>query len=210
VRVTIPHLIVPAGILVTFPQKIAALLARALPRFVDRHNHRSQERRLGAREEICAIRIQHRPIVFDLIEEVLYHAPRQRNSLVFDQATYDEVAIPAIHFIEPATWDNVAVLEIEQTGRGDVGGDLARAGDRNRQLANLYLAVLLQLSQNIGHRRVRGDIKDGRLRQLGVDDAFAIAHRAGKSVPSSGNVMEDGIESVASIGWRWLKGKGSG
>ena len=113
-RIAVPHLVVLARPLVALFEEFAIVLAGGFLGFVDRQDHRCQKRRLGARQKVGAVGVQHRAVVLDLEEEVFDDAARQFETLVFDQSAHDEVRVPAVHFVEAAAGDDVFVRQIEQ------------------------------------------------------------------------------------------------
>ena len=61
---------------------------------------RRVERRLRAGEVIAAVGVEHFAVILDLISHVFQHALRQFVFAVLKQAQRDEIAVPAIHFVE--------------------------------------------------------------------------------------------------------------
>ena len=190
-RIAVPHLIIFAGPLVPLLQKFAIVLPRGFLRLVDRQDHRGEEWRLRARQKIGAVGVQDRAIVFDLEEEVFDDAAREVEPLVFHQSAHDEVRVPAVHFVETAAGDDVAVREIKQSGRGDVGRDLSRPRDGHRKLLDLDVAALLHLTDRRGHRESCGQIQNRLFNQLGIDDCVAVGHGAGERIPAGVDVFEN-------------------
>ena len=103
---------------------------------------RGVERRLRTAQVIAAVGIEHAAVVPDLVGHVFQHAPGQFVLVVGNEAQADEVAVPAVHFVEAATGDDVGdglmgvgvdfqgqqagpVLDAFQIG----GGERARHGE---------------------------------------------------------------------------------
>jgi hypothetical protein len=72
--------------------------------------------------------------VVDLVEEVFDGATRKIDSIVGEFAQDDEIAVPPIHFVEAAAWDNVVMWQIQQSRRCDLlRGKLALMTNHTRQ-----------------------------------------------------------------------------
>src|ERR1700683_5723782 len=95
----------------------SVVLARRFLRLVDRHDHGTEKWRLGARQIVSAIGIEHRAVMFDLKEKFLYHSPRQCQASIAQQTTDYEITVPSVHFIKAAARHNVLVLEVKQSRR---------------------------------------------------------------------------------------------
>src|SRR5260370_40812171 len=98
--------------------------------------------------------------MLDLETERPHQLLRQMEPPVAEKPPDDEVAVPAIHFVKSAPWDNVTVLEIEQAGRidrlGRVGSQMA--GGRG-QILDLYFATILELLHGFRHGKFGRNIK---------------------------------------------------
>src|SRR5439155_24597313 len=81
---------------------------------VHRHDHGSKERRLRAGEHITAVGVEESAVVTDFEEEILHHAARHPDSTGLQQATNDEVAVPAVHLVEHAAGYDVRMRKIKQ------------------------------------------------------------------------------------------------
>src|SRR5580658_4750370 len=93
-------------------------------------DHRAEKRGLRAGEEVGAVRVKDGSVVFDLEEKILDHVSSELGSVVVDQAEDDEVAVPAVHFVEAASWYDVGIGKIKQTFDGDFGdADISHMGD---------------------------------------------------------------------------------
>ena len=92
-------------------------------------------------------------------------------SLVFfDKAEDDEVAVPAVHFVEAASGHDVAIGKIEQAFYGDFGdANVAHVGDLAGQMP--YLDVALLVCGGNGRRGFHacGQVKHRRCRDFGID-----------------------------------------
>ena len=108
-------------------------------------DHRAQERRLRASEVVRAVGVQDAAIVCDLEKEIFDHAFREcqvrriGGSLIRapigKQTTNDEVAVPAVHFIELAARHHIRIGEVEKAVGAEAGGiDYAGLGDSGRQV----------------------------------------------------------------------------
>src|SRR2546421_11025648 len=64
-----------------------------------------------------------------------------------------------------------------------------------RKPLDLNLALLLKLLHIAGHADVCGQIEHRCGCQLGIDDRFAIRHRARERVPTGGDVIANWIET---------------
>ena len=156
---------------------------------VDIDEHRTHERRLRTREVISAIGVEHRAVVLDLEEEVIDHAARQFDASGAQQAANDEVAVPAVHFVEASAGHNVFVREIKQAVRLDLRGvDLAQAMNLDRQMFDAHVAVGRQFVNGCRLGDLRRQIQHGRHLDFGIDDAHAFGHGASQRVPGRGDV----------------------
>ncbi len=134
--------------------------------------------------------------MFDFKKEILDHAAREIDAAVADQAANDEVTVPAVHFIEAAAGNHVAIFEIEKSGRIErVGVHFAGMMDDGGQVFNFELAGFLKIFQGGGLRKIGGEIHYGGGRQLGVHDGAALVHRTGERVPAGGNIGANGGEA---------------
>ena len=135
--------------------------------------------------------------MFDLKEKILYHSLREIDAVVSYQTANDEVTVPAVHFVESSAGDNVVVLEIEQSSRIDLSRiDFAELVNDRRQVLHLNAALFLKLLDRRRNFEVRRNVEHGGRRKLGINDGFAIGHRARKRVPAGGDVAANLIEAV--------------
>ena len=87
----------------------------------------------------------------DLVEEVFDGAAGEVDAAIGEFAQQDEIAVPAVHLVEAAAGDDVAVGQIEQAGRGNlVGLEVAWLADAVRQMQDLHVALLLQGADGCG------------------------------------------------------------
>src|SRR5438309_9826054 len=108
---------------------------------IDGQHHGTQKGRLGTSQIIGPVRVQQSAIVFDLEKKVFDHATGEVSPAVAQQTQDDEVAVPAIHFVEASAGHHVLVLQIEQTvGMDCVGIDFAELMDRLGQVLNVNIA----------------------------------------------------------------------
>ena len=121
---------------------------------IDRANHRSEKRRLRARQIVSAIGVEHRAVMLDLKEEVIHHALGQCFAVVGFQAKHDEVTVPAVHLVEAAAGNDVGIGQIEQPGRGQLlGTHVAQLLNAAGQPDHLNVAFLFESC----HLRRRGN-----------------------------------------------------
>ncbi len=136
-------------------------------------DHGSKKRRLRTSEEVGAICIEDRAVVFDFEEEVLDHTLGKfgaRLIFLFDEAEDDEVAVPAVHFVEAAAGHDVAIGKIEQAFSWDFGDThVADAGDGMRQMPHLDVALLVSGGNGRRGFHACGEVKHGRCCYLGID-----------------------------------------
>ena len=52
--------------------------------------------------------------MFDLVQEVVRHVPRELQLAVAQETKLDEVAVPAVHFVEPASGHDVRVWHVQE------------------------------------------------------------------------------------------------
>jgi len=138
-----PDVVVTFGIAVGAgkPGSCDGLACRVL---VELANHRGEEGRLRAGEVIGAIGVEDGAVVFDLEEKVLDHPASEIGAFVGDQAEYDEVAVPAVHLVEAAAWNDVGVGQIEQAFVWHVcDGDITHVEDFSWECADVKLALQL-------------------------------------------------------------------
>ena len=74
---------------------------------VKRAQIRGVERRLRTGQIVAAVGVEHFAVVFDLVGDVFQHAFGQVVTVVRHQSEADEVAVPAVHFVEAAAGDDV-------------------------------------------------------------------------------------------------------
>ena len=72
-RISRPHVMIAFYIAVGLFQPSLIVLALGLLRLMDGHYHRTQKRRLGARQIIGTVCIEHSTVVFNLEEKILHH-----------------------------------------------------------------------------------------------------------------------------------------
>ncbi len=169
--------------------------------FVDFANHFREERGLRAGEEVGAVGVEEGAVVFDFEEEVFGHAAGEFEAVVREQAEDDEVAVPAVHFVEAAAGDDVFVGEVEEAGALEVAlrAEVAELVDGFRQGLDFNAAVCVELLDGGRDGHAGGQVEDGRGGDLGVADGFALRHGAGKGVPGGADVVADGR-------WRGVRG----
>src|SRR6202008_4368715 len=132
-------------------------------------------------------------------EKILDHAAGKLQPVVAHQAANDEVAVPAVHFIESASGHNVPIFQVEQPGSEIVGIDFAQVLDQLGQVLDAYVALFLELLDRAGNWKVSREIENRCGRNFGVDDRFAIGHGTRQRVPAGRNVSANRVEAVL---WR--------
>jgi hypothetical protein len=91
-----PDLVVPFHIVIGGLDPCPVVLTRCFLRFMNDPPHRAKKPRLRARQIISAIGIQHRAMVVNLENKVVYHPARPFYSPISQQAADDELTIPHI------------------------------------------------------------------------------------------------------------------
>ena len=167
-----------------------------LHRLIDIHKHGTHKRRLRAGQVVGSVGVQHRAVVLDLEEEVIYHAARQLNPSCPQQSTDDEVAVPTVHLVEAATRYYVLMFEIEQTVRLNFASiDLAQMTDFLRQVLDPDVALAGQFLNCGRFRNACWEVHHRRHLELRINYALAIGHRAGKRVPGGIDIGQNGLKS---------------
>ena len=118
---------------------------------VDIDKHGTQEWRLRPRQVIGAVRIEHRAVVLDLEEKVIDHSASQFHAPRIQQSPNDEVAVPAVHFVEAPARHNIFVRKIEQTVRLNLCRiNFAQTMNLDGQVLDSHVAVRGQLLHGSG------------------------------------------------------------
>ena len=108
---------------------------------VDIDEHGTEEGRLGTREIVRAIGIEHGAVMLDLKKEIVDHPTRQLQATRAQQAANNEVTVPTIHFVETSAGDDIFVRQVQQPVRLNLAGiDLAQAMDLKRQMFHANVA----------------------------------------------------------------------
>ena len=189
-----PERVVAHSVCVGAGKPLGVALARGFVGRIHREDHGGKKRRLRAREVVGAIGVEDRTIVLDLVEEVLDHAARQVAFVVLQQAANDEVAVPAIHLVEAAAGNDVAVGHIEQAAHRELfGHDIAQLLDGLGQMRDLDIAFLLQLLHRGRGGHSEGQIQHGlgACAELGIRDGRALVHRAAEGRPGMLDVNQN-------------------
>ena len=211
VRLDGPHIVVSHGVGVGAGQPFLVLLALGFLRVVDGENHGGEKRRLRAAEIVAAVGVEDISVVFDLKEKILHHSARQIDSPVAHQAANDEVAVPAVHFVEAAAGNDVAIFQEEQSGRIEaVGVHFARVMDYRREMFDFEFAIFLQRFDGGGLGKIGGKIHHRGGRELGVHHSSAVVHGAREGVPAGRNIGADGAEAARIRGRFGARGGGEG
>ena len=111
-----PEAVVAVGVVISACEPGLVLRAG-----IDLRDHGAKQRWLRAREEVGAVRVEDSAVVLDFEEEIFNDALREWHASVLHQTQEDEVAVPAVHFIEAATGNDVAIGQVKQTLLGDLG-----------------------------------------------------------------------------------------
>ena len=164
-----PHRVISFHVPVSRLQPGSVILPRRLLRQMNRHYHRTEKRRLGARQIVSAVGIEHRTVVLDFKEKIVHHASRQFEAPVSQQAENNKVTVPAIHFVKAPSRNNVLILEIEQAcGLNRTHVRCPQLMDDLRQIGNLDLTVALHLSEFLGKFETCGKVDHRRGREFRV------------------------------------------
>jgi hypothetical protein len=132
--------------------------------------------------------------MLDLVKEILNHSLCQASAMVSKQTADDEIAVPAVHFVELAARDYVRVLEIKQPVPLYLGHGLLQ--NHALEMFDIDTAVLLHFAEAGGSADISGEIQNRLAFGLDVFECFAIRQRALQIVPAIGNVLEDVIERL--------------
>src|ERR1700733_6536710 len=115
---------------------------------IDLADHRREKRRLRTGEKVGAVGIENCAVVFDFVEKVLDHSPGKlciSFVLFFNEAEDDEIAVPAVHFVESASGDDVTIGKIEEAFYGNFGNaNVTHFNDFARQVPDLDVALLMR------------------------------------------------------------------
>src|SRR5882762_6773642 len=195
-RITSPHGIVFFEIRVCSRQPCVIGVPRLFLGVINGQYHRTQKRRLGTGQIISPIRVQQSAVVFDLEEEVFHHATGEVGPAVAQQTQDNEVAVPAVHFVEASAGHDILVLEIEQTmGMDCVGVDFAKFMNWLGQVLNVNVARGMKLFNGGRSRESRRKIDYGVDLHLRIDHRGAVSHGTREVVPTGGDVLADGREA---------------
>ena len=189
VRLFDPESVVLDGKFVRLGQPGTVFVTGGLLRLVDSEDHGGQKRRLGAREIVSTVGIQHGTVVLDLEKKIVHHALSQVDPAVADKTQNDEVTVPPVHLVESSARYHVTVFEIEQARRiNRFRTGLSQVIGGGRKSLDLDVAPTLQLVHGCRHGEVRGKIKVGRGGQLRITESSAIGKRTRQGVPAGRNV----------------------
>src|ERR1700730_4220382 len=163
---------------------------------IDGQYHRTQKGRLGTGQIIGPIRVQQSAVVFDLEEKVFDHATGKVGPAIAQQTQDDEVAVPAIHFVEASAGHHVLVLQIEQTmGMDCVGVDFAELMNWLGEVLNVNVAGGMKFFNGGRSRESRWKTDYGVDLHLGIDHRGAVGHGTREVVPTCGDILADGREA---------------
>src|SRR5579871_466929 len=76
---------------------------------VDAKYHLGQKRWLRAGQIIRPIRVQNFAVLANLVQKVVRHILGQLDLPILKQAALDEIAVPPIHLVEAAAWNDVRI-----------------------------------------------------------------------------------------------------
>jgi hypothetical protein len=136
--------------------------------------------------------------VFDFEQEILDHTLGKVDAAVSDQAANDEIAVPAVHFVELAARDDVGMTQKEQAFGFNVGiVEFALRINGGRERFNIDLTFFLDQMAECGRPRKAGwKIESGLAPGFYILVSLAVIERAGEPIPSGGNVF-----SNIFVGW---------
>src|SRR5215469_9185778 len=139
-------------------------------------------------------------------KEIFHHAACEIDSPVAQKAEDDEIAVPAIHFIETSARDDVLVLKVKKTGRLDpfhvrrphLMDDMGEAGDGD-------LALALHLLEGLRSRKVSGQVDYGGGCQFGIQNPGARTCRASQRIPTGPYVRQNRVKIPIRKGGKRLR-----
>jgi len=106
-------------------------------------DHRGEKRRLRAGEIVGAIGVENGAVVLHFEEEVVDDALGERFSVLGFQSQNNKKTVPAVHFVEAATGNDVGVRQIEQARCGELlGAHIAQLENVSRQRDDADMAAL--------------------------------------------------------------------
>src|SRR5215472_18869264 len=114
-----PLRIVGDRILISPSQPGKIRFVNGLVRSVDGEDHGCEEWWLRAAEVVGPVCIEHSAIVLYFVEKILNHAFRQFRAMIAKQAADDEIAVPAVHFVELPARHDVWMLQIKKSVLAD-------------------------------------------------------------------------------------------
>jgi hypothetical protein len=153
-------------------------------------DHRRKKGRLRTREIVRPVRVQNPPVVLNFEEEVLHHISCQIEMPVLQQTQQDEIAVPAIHFVEAATRHHISIRQIQQP-RPQWRQVLSQMVDPHRQPPDLNPASGME-----GHdfRRllvIQRQVEHRCRRDLRIPQRRALVHRTPQRHPGIADVGVD-------------------
>jgi hypothetical protein len=96
-----------------------------------------------AREVVGAVGVEHGAVLLDLEEEVVDDVFRKLFLVVGLQAENNKETVPAVHFVEAATGDDIGMRKVKQAGRGEfLGAHVAQLENLPRQCDDAEMAAL--------------------------------------------------------------------
>jgi len=194
-----PRGIIGGNVVVGALEPDAVVVAILFFGMVDGQNHRAQKGLLRAAEIVRAVGVENAAVVLDFEEEIFDHAARQVDAMVSKKTDGDEIAVPAVHFVETAAGTDVAIRKVEKTMSFEmVGVDLTEPVNDDREMPNLDAAFLFESVQLVGDGKICGHIQNGLSGDFGVADGSTVAHGTSEDIPAMVDVVEDG----------WLRGGG--
>ncbi len=195
-RITSPHGIVLLQIPVCSRQPCGVGVTCLFFGVIDGQYHRTQKGRLGTRQIIGSVRVQQSAVVFNLEEKVFDHATGEVDPAVAQQSQDDEVAVPAVHFVEASAGHHVLVLQIEQTVRMDCAGvDFAKLMNWLGQVLNVNVTRGMKFFNGGRSGESRWKIDYGVDLHLGIDHRRAVRHGTREVVPTCGDVLAYGLKA---------------
>src|ERR1700761_791395 len=183
-----PLRVVALGEFVRARQPLGVALRGIGFRVVDRQDHRGEKRWLRACEVVGAIGVENGAVILNLVEKILDHSLRDSGVPSRDQAANDEVAVPAIHFVETATGHDIRIYEMEQAF-GWKRGRIERAWRLNRsgKIFDPQMATCGELRKNSGDCGTSGKIQSRTTRRFWIGERLAAIRIASERGPGCGD-----------------------
>src|SRR5437016_4710301 len=82
---------------------------------VDVEQHFGEERGLRAGEVVSAVRVQNLPIILYFEHEIVGHILCEIELAIAEQSELNEIAVPSVHLVEPASRHDVRARQEQKT-----------------------------------------------------------------------------------------------